>query len=150
MIRVDRSRVIHGFVQHKGQWLSIDKKAQLEAERRRRIEDGYVMYQGEWVTIDEKLARTAPPAVAPQSPQQVVYNQTINRQVYNVQHTVDKRTFQETVHEHRHLHVDPQALGQAAAAHPSSQQLPRQEEQQRLPRPQQKQIPQDLGTEYIE
>ncbi len=105
--RDDRARVVRGQVFYDNQWISIEEKEARENEFRKRIEQGYVIYQGEWMTIEDKLARVkavhAPPQQA--TPQNVYYNPTINRQVYNV----DNRNYQQTNEQHRHVHLDPNA-----------------------------------------
>lgn len=103
MIREDRIKVLQGFVNYHNQWISAEKKAEVESQRRKKIEQGYVLYQGEWITIEEKLARVSS---SMQERQPTIINETINRQVYNIQNTTDNRTFQSNVHEHRHVHVD--------------------------------------------
>jgi len=107
MIREDRARIIHGLVSRNGSWISIERKIELENQYRRRIEQGMVLFQGEWMSIDEKLRRVSPPPAARQPPQTIVHT-TVNRQVYNISRHTDNRTY--NVHEHRHVHLDRQAL----------------------------------------
>jgi hypothetical protein len=126
MNRDTRTRIIHGMVFYQNQWVPIEEKEQRVKEFRTRVEKGYVQFQGEWMTIDEKIARTSPPpapaAHAPQQPpQNIYYSPTFNQQTYNVQSTTDNRTFQQYSNEHRHVHVDPNAL---PPGWPQQQQFP--------------------------
>jgi hypothetical protein len=113
MTKEDRARVIQGHVLYQGRWMSMEQKMELEAARRKKIEQGFVHYQGEWMRIDEKLERIAPhPKMEHvlQQPRQIIVNKTVNKQVYNIDHHTDNRTF----HEHRHVHVDGQMLADVA------------------------------------
>lgn len=110
MIREDKGRIVQGQVFYQNQWMPIERKVELEARNKKKIEEGYVLFQGEWITIDEKLARVTPQEPVKQGPEKVVYNQTVNRQTYNVHHNqnIDNRVIHE--HDHRHVHVDGQSL----------------------------------------
>ncbi len=110
MIDEDRKRIIHGQVLYNNRWMSIEKKIELESKDKKKIEEGFVCFQGEWITIEEKIARTKPQASPQQKEQSIVFNQTINRQTYNVNHNeqIDNRVIHE--HDHRHLHLDEQSI----------------------------------------
>ncbi len=101
MLKEDKARIIHGEVNYRNQWMTIEKKVDREKKRRKKIEQGLVFYQGEWITIEEKIARVSPAQQQQQQPQQININQTFNQQTY------DQRT---TVHEHKHLHLDAETL----------------------------------------
>jgi hypothetical protein len=111
MIREERQKVLQGFVNYRNQWMSIEKKMDLDSQRRKKIEQGYVQHNGEWITIDEKISRMQPKPPVSEGQKQVFINNTINRQVYNIQNTVDNRSFQSNVNEHRHVHIDQPASG---------------------------------------
>ena len=111
MIREDRARVIHGMVQDRGRWISLERAEQQQSRLREMIEQGYVQFQGEWIPIDEKLRRLRLEEPSPAQPSQVTVNKTVNRQVYNVSNVTDNRTWNQNRHEHRHIHVDPRQLG---------------------------------------
>lgn len=111
MIREDRARVIHGMVQDRGRWISLERAEQQQSRLREMIRQGYVQFQGEWIPIDEKLRRLRLEAKSPEQPSQVTVNKTVNRQVYNVSNVTDNRTWNRNRHEHRHIHVDPRQLG---------------------------------------
>ncbi|MBN1759849.1 MAG: hypothetical protein JW863_16095 [Chitinispirillaceae bacterium] len=101
----EKRRVIHGEVFAEGRWVPIERKFEIEQQRRKKIEAGYVWYRGDWMTIDEKLR-----LVVPSKPPEEKSNPTI------VINNYDNRTFStvdnRTVHhyEHRHVHVDQQTL----------------------------------------
>ncbi len=106
MIKENRSRIILGQVFYQNQWMPIEKKIDLEAQRRKKIEEGYVFFQGEWIPLEEKLARISHTKIKKDKPQKVVYNQ----QTYNINQNqnFDNRVTHE--HEHRHVHIDPQNI----------------------------------------
>ena len=101
----EKRRIIRGEVFCEGRWVPIDKKYEIEQQRRKKIEAGYVFYQGEWISIDEKCARVLPPKPKEEKKSEtIVINQYDNRTVYNV----DKRTTHH--HEHRHVNIDKDGL----------------------------------------
>jgi hypothetical protein len=114
MIREDKGRIVQGQVFYNNQWMPIERKIALEALNRKKIEEGYVLFQGEWIPIEEKLTRIRPPKPVRQAPEKVIYTKTINRQTYNVHHSenIDKRVIHE--HDHKHVHLDEQALSNYA------------------------------------
>jgi hypothetical protein len=129
MIQEDRIKVLHGLVSHHGQWVPIDKKAESESLRRKKIEQGYVQFQGEWITIDEKCARVSPQTADPGSSKHMTID---NRQVYNIQHTEDNRSYQQNIHDHKHLHVDQQSLADLNGQPGDKAKLPMREEDLRF------------------
>ncbi len=152
MIREDKGRIVQGQVFYQNQWIPIERKIAFEAQNRKKIEEGFVLFQGEWISIDEKLARLKPPKPQKQSPEKVIYNQTVNRQTYNVNHNenIDNRTIHE--HDHKHVHLDAQNASNYIRENlnrimpsndPSSLQYEDERQVIENNRPHQKMIPQD-------
>ena len=115
MTRDERANVINGLVRFHDRWIPIDEKVRILNEFRERAEAGYIRYQGEWITLDEKVnrvTRNRSDVQSPDTPPQVIYNTTINRQVYSTNNATDNRTFHNTQvsHEHRHVHVDSESF----------------------------------------
>ncbi|MBN1579028.1 MAG: hypothetical protein JW913_20870 [Chitinispirillaceae bacterium] len=93
----DKRRVIRGEVFCEGRWVHIDRKFDIERQRRKKIEAGYVYHHGEWITIDEKLSRVVPPKPPEEKrAETIIINQYDNRTIHH--------------HEHRHVHIDREGL----------------------------------------
>ncbi|MFP4522842.1 MAG: hypothetical protein ACLFQK_11920 [Fibrobacterota bacterium] len=112
MDREWKEKVLNGYVESAGRWVSIDKKNELENARRKKIEDGFVFYMNEWIPINQKYnTLVAAEKNASGDPGKIVINNTENRQVYNISN--DNRTVHDNRHEeHRHLHVDRNSLSE--------------------------------------
>lgn len=108
----EKHRIIRGDVFVDGRWVPIHKKLEIDRQRRKKIEEGYVFYRGEWMTIKEKLLRVLPPKASEEKrPSSIVINNYDNRS-YS---TIDQRTVHH--HEHRHVHVDGELLGEYVNGH---------------------------------
>ena len=111
----DIAHIVSGLVEYRGRWIPVEKKAALIQQWQKRIEQGYVLYNGEWITIEEKVARVQPQAAAPPpaQPQNITINTTVNRQVYTVTNTTDNRSVTQHHEEHKHVHMDEQAMAES-------------------------------------
>lgn len=110
MLTEDTKNIIQGRVRSEKGWVSIEEKLRIEEQRKKKIKAGLVFFQGEWITIEDKIARVSPaPQALPQEQQPMVVNKTVNKQTYNVY--TDNRTMNENIHEHRHVHIEPDQIG---------------------------------------
>jgi hypothetical protein len=123
MERERKIKIIQGWVEQNGKWVTRDEKMAAVLAHSKKIEGGYVLFNGQWITIDEKIRILCPPEQPKQEQRQ-------SPQVINITHTYniheDKRTINEdhrnihqdnrTNHEHKHVHIDPMTAAQMQGA----------------------------------